>query len=84
MHLQSHVKDIYIFRANYNHEIHIFLKVNFKLLINKKISNKIIRPALSCYRRNKIKIKNLSGPALSSHAERSGAVVDFLKMAVVL
>ena len=26
-----------------------------------------------------IKIKNLNGPALSSHAERTGAEVDFLK-----
>ena len=30
------LKDISIFRANYNHEIHIFLKVNIKLLINRK------------------------------------------------
>ena len=36
-------------------------------------------PALSCYWRNKIKIKNLNGPALSSHAERTGAEVDFFK-----
>ena len=26
-----------------------------------------------------IKIKNLNGPALSSHAERTGAEVDFFK-----
>ena len=30
------LKNINSFRANYNHEIHIFLKVNIKLLINKK------------------------------------------------
>ena len=30
------LKNINIFRANYNHEIHIFLKVNIKLVINKK------------------------------------------------
>ena len=44
MRLQSHIKkNISIFRANYNHEIHMFLKVNIKLLINKKIWNTIIR-----------------------------------------
>ena len=37
------LKNINIFRANYNHEIHIFLKINIKLLINKKIWNTIIR-----------------------------------------
>ena len=81
------LKNINIFRANYNHEIHIFLKVNIKLLIKKKW-NTIFRvlhkknlkgPALSCYWRNKIKIKNLNGPALSSHTERTGAEVGFFK-----
>ena len=28
---------------------------------------------------NEIKIKNLNGPALPSHAERTGAEVDFIK-----
>ena len=81
-----------IFRANYNHEIHIFLKVNIKLLINRKheiqlsVSGEkknLKGPAWSCYWRNKITIENLNGPALSSHVERTGAELDFFKHAAL-
>ena len=52
------LKNINIFRANYNHEIHIFLKVNIKLLINKKYE---IQLSVSGVK------KNLKGPALSCY-----------------
>ena len=71
-----------VFRANYNHEIriYIFLKVNIKLLMNKKLWNTIIRfgrkkkieRASVIVLLKEIKIQNLKGPALPSHAERTG------------
>ena len=77
------LKNITIIRTNYNHEIHIFSKVNIKLLINSKIWNTIIRfgrkKNWKDQRYRVTEIKNLNRPALSSHAERTGAEVDFFK-----